>query len=89
VDLTPSPELLDQLRGIGQTSVELSRQTLIEGDDLLILVGASPFTQPDGWSSVAVEIGPSRADSVPEALSNLTDGRGGWFTGTFAADPGH
>jgi hypothetical protein len=48
VDMTPTPELLDQLRSIGQTSIELGRPTLIEGEDLLILVGESPFTQPDG-----------------------------------------
>jgi hypothetical protein len=84
VDMTPSPELLDQLRSIGHTSIELGGETLIEGEDLLILVGESPFTQPDGWSSVRVEIGPSRVDAVPKVLSDLTHGHGGWFTGIFA-----
>jgi hypothetical protein len=84
VDMEVPPELLDQLRRVGETSIELGRQTLIEGEDLLILVGESPFTQPDGWSTIAVEIGPSRRDSIPKVLSDLTQGRGGWFTGTFA-----
>jgi len=84
VDITPSPELVDQLRSIGQTSIRLSRQTLIEDDDLLILIGESPWTQPDGWSSIQVEVGPSRINSIPEVLSELTQGRGGWFTGSFA-----
>lgn len=84
MDMTPSPELVDQLRSIGQTSIQLSRQTLIEDDDLLILVGESPWTQPDSWSSIQVEIGSSRIHSVPKVLSELTQGRGGWFTGSFA-----
>jgi hypothetical protein len=78
VDMTPSPELVDQLRSIGQTSIQLSRQTLIEDDDLLILVGESPWTQPDGWSSIQVEVcrepdplrpeGPLRADPRPRRV---------------------
>jgi hypothetical protein len=84
VDVTPSPEQLDQLRAIGQTSIQLGRQVLIEAEDLFILVGESPFTQPDGWNSITVEIGPSRVNSVPEVLSDLARGNGGWFTGKFA-----
>jgi hypothetical protein len=84
VDMTPSPELVDRLRSIGQTSIRLSRQTLIEDNDLLILAGESPWTQPDGWSSIQVEVGPSRIRSVPKVLTELTQGRDGWFTGSFA-----
>ena len=72
------------MRAIGQTSIQLGRQVLIEAEDLFILVGESPFTQPDGWNSITVEIGPSRVNSVPEVLSDLARGNGGWFTGKFA-----
>lgn len=84
VDMTPSPELVDRLRSIGQTSIRLGRQVLIEDDDLLILVGESPWTQPGGWSSVQVEVGPSRVRSVPKVLTELIQGRDGWLTGSFA-----
>jgi hypothetical protein len=39
-------------------------------------------------SNIRVEIGPSRINAIPETLSNLTLGRGGWFTGTFAENRG-
>lgn len=75
MEMTASPELLDQLRGIGEISIELGWQTLIEGDDLLVLVGESPYTQPDGWSTIEVHIGASRVDSLPKVLTGLTQSK--------------
>jgi hypothetical protein len=89
VDMMPSPELLEELRSLGQTSIQLGQQTLIEGEDLLILVGESPFTNPDGVSTIRVEIGASRANTIPETLSNLAPGGRVWFKGTFAPGRDH
>jgi hypothetical protein len=84
VNMTPSPELLDELRSVGETSIQLGQQTLIEGEDLLIVVGVGPFDQPDGLGSIQVEIGPSRTNAIPKTLSNLAGRHGGSRSGIFA-----
>ena len=87
VEMTASAELLDQLQAIG-TCIELGTQTLIEGDDLLILAGMSPWTVPEGWDTIEVQIGASRVNSVPKILTDLIQRKGGWRTPSFPGGRG-
>jgi hypothetical protein len=84
VNLPPSSELIERLRSIGQTSIDLGSQILIGDDDLVILVGKSPWT-PDEGTDIAVEaeIGASRTDSIPQLLVDLARSNGGGFHGAF------
>lgn len=88
VDMTVTPDVLDRMRGAGRISVQLDRQTLIEGDDLLVVAGVSPYTLPEGWGSIEVQVGASRVGHVPQVLTELTGGRGVWATGAFLPGPG-
>lgn len=89
VSVPPSPELVQRLRGIGRTSIELGGQILIEDDDLIVLAGKSLWTPDDDTNiTVEAEIGASRIGSVPQLLADLAshDG-GGMFHGAFADLP--
>ena len=84
VSLPPSPELAERLRSIGQASIDLGGQILIEDNDLVIMVGKSLWT-PDEETHITVEaeIGASRIDSVPQLLADLARSGGGMSHGAF------
>ena len=84
VSLPPSPELAERLRSIGRTSIDLGDQILIEDDDLVIMVGKSPWA-PDEKTDITVEaeIGASRSDSIPQLLVDLARSGGGMSHGAF------
>jgi hypothetical protein len=86
MDLPPSPELIQQLRSIGQTSIDLDGQVLIEDDDLIILAGKSLWT-PDDQTSITIDvhIGPSRAGSIPQLLTDLARHGDGMRHGAFTS----
>jgi hypothetical protein len=86
VALPPSAELTERLRSIGRASTDLGDQVLIEDDDLVILVGKSPWV-PDEETDVTVEaeIGASRIDSIPQLLIDLARSGGGMSHGAFIA----
>jgi hypothetical protein len=64
--LPPSPELAERLRTIGRTSIDLGDQVLIEDNDLVIMVGKSPWTPEEETNiTVQVEIGATRTGSIP------------------------
>lgn len=82
--MPPSAELVGRLRGIGQASIDLGGQVLIEDDDLIVMVGKSLWTpDKDTDITVQVEIGASRAGSIPPLLVDLARGTGGGFHGVF------
>jgi hypothetical protein len=84
VSLPPSPELLQRLRGIGRTSIDLGGQILIEDDDLIIMAGTSLWTPDEETDiTVQVEIGASRIDFIPPPLVDLARSGGGMSHGTF------
>jgi hypothetical protein len=84
VHLPPSPELVERLRSLGRTSIDLGGQVLIEDDDLVIMAGKSLWT-PDEETDITVEvqIGASRIDSIPQLLVDLARRGGGFFHSTF------
>ncbi len=84
VNVPPSPELAEQLQSIGRTSIELDGGVLIEDDDLIIMIGKSPWA-PDEETEITVqaEIGSSRADSIPQLLVDLARRHGGMSHGAF------
>jgi len=79
--LPPSPELAERLRTIGRTSIDLGDQVLIEDNDLVIMVGKSPWTPEEETNiTVQVEIGATRTGSIPQLLPQgyeLLSGRSG------------
>jgi hypothetical protein len=84
VNLPPSPELAERLRSIGRTSIDLGDQVLIEDDDLVIMAGKSLWTPEEETDiTVQVEIGASRAGSIPQLLVDLARRGGGMYHGTF------
>jgi hypothetical protein len=84
VSLPPSPELLERLRSIGRTSVDLDGQILIEDDDLVILAGKSLWTPEEETDiTVQAEIGASRTGSIPQLLVDLARNGGGMSHGAF------
>jgi hypothetical protein len=84
VNLPPSPELVEQLRSIGRTSIDLGSQILIEDDDLVIMAGKSPWTpEQETDITVDVRIGTSRTGSIPQLLVDLARRGGGMYHGTF------
>ena len=87
VDMTVTPELLEQIRSAGHISLQLGRETLIEGDDLLIVAGVSPYSLPEGRDSIEVQVGASRVGRLPQVLTELAEGKRAWSTGAFCPDP--
>jgi hypothetical protein len=84
VSLPPSPELLERLRSIGRTSIDLGGQILIEDDDLIIVAGKSLWTPDEETDiTVQVEIGASRIDFIPPPLVDLARSGGGMSHGAF------
>jgi hypothetical protein len=84
VSLPPSPGLIERLRGIGRTSIDLDSQVLIEDDDLVILAGKSPWVpEEETGITIQAEIGASRTDSIPQLLIDLARTGGGMSHGTF------
>jgi len=85
VNLPPSSaEIVERLRSIGQTSIDLGGQVLIEDDDLVILAGKSLWTPDEETDiTVQVEIGASRIDSIPQPLIDLAHRGGGMYHGAF------
>lgn len=82
--LPPSPRLIEQLRSIGQTSIDLDGQVLIEDDDLIIMAGKSLWTpEEETGITIAVQIGASRIGSIPPLLADLARRGGGMYHGTF------
>ncbi len=81
--MPPSPELVEQLRSIGRTGIDLGGQVLIEDDDLVILVGRSVWAR-DEETDITIEaaVGASRIDTIPQLLVDLAR-RGGWSYGAF------
>lgn len=84
MNVPPSPELVERLRSIGRTSIDLGGQVFIEDDDLVVLAGKSLWT-PDEETDITVEvaIGASRIDSIPQVLVDLARRGGGMFHGAF------
>jgi hypothetical protein len=84
MNVPPSPELVERLRSIGRTSIDLGSQVLIEDDDLLVLVGKSLWT-PDEETDITVQaaIGACRTGSIPQILVDLARRGGGMFHGDF------
>jgi hypothetical protein len=84
VSLPPSPELIERLRNIGRTSIDLGGQVLIEDDDLVVLAGKSLWTPEEETDiTVAAHIGVSRTSSIPQILIDLARRGGGMHHGTF------
>lgn len=84
VSQPPSPELAERLRSIGRTSIDLGGQILIEDNDLIVTVGKSLWTPDEETDiTVQVEIGASRAGSIPQLLVDLARRGGGMCHGTF------
>jgi len=76
-----SPENAGLLRGAelirdaGLTSIDLGAEMLIEGEDLVVLAGKSPWTPPEVTDiTVHAVIGPSRTGSIPPLLLDLAPG---------------
>jgi hypothetical protein len=85
ISLPRSPELAEQLRSIGQTSIELDGQILIEDDDLMVMAGKSLWTSEEETDiTVQAAIGASRAGSIPQTLVDLGRRGGGTVYGAFA-----
>lgn len=75
VDLPVSPELAELLRGTGRTSINLGDQVLIEDNDLIIMAGKSLWAPEEETDiTVQVEIGASRAGSIPGLFSTSPAG---------------
>ena len=70
MSLPPSPRLIERLRGIGRTSIDLDSQVLIEDDNLVILAGKSPWFREETGITIQAEIGASRP--APSRNSSLT-----------------
>lgn len=84
VDLPASPELAELLRGTGRISINLGDQVLIEDNDLIIMAGKSLWAPEEETDiTVQVEIGASRAGSIPQLLVDLARRGGGMYHGTF------
>ena len=89
VNLPASPELAELLRGSGRTSINLGDQVLIEDNDLIIMAGKSLWAPEEETDiTVQVEIGASRAASIPRPLLDLARRGGGLCHGAFI-DPHH
>lgn len=86
VNLPPSPQLAERLRSVGQTSIDLGSQVLIEDDDLIIMAGKSPWTPEEETDiTIEVQIGASRTASIPQLLVDLARRGGGIYHGTFTS----
>lgn len=84
MSLPPSPGLIERLRGIGRTSINLDSQVLIEDDDLVILAGKSPWVPEEETDiTIQAEIGASRTGSIPQLLIDLARRGGGMSHGAF------
>ena len=84
VKLPPSPQLTEQLRSLGATTVDLGGQILIEDDGLVILAGKSIWSPEEETDiTVQAEIGASRTDSIPQLLIDLASTGGGMSHGAF------
>jgi hypothetical protein len=84
VNLPPSPGLIERLRSIGRTSIDLGGQVLIEDDDLVVMAGKSLWTPEEETDlTIKVHIGASRTGSIPQLLVDLARRGGGMYHGTF------
>lgn len=84
-DVDPSTALLDELSKLGRSRIQIGAAVLIEGDDLVIRVGPSPWSaNPETDYTVQVELGASRINNIPEVLIQLASSGGGSFHGAFA-----
>jgi hypothetical protein len=84
-DIEPSTALLDHLAALGRSRIQIGPAVLIEGDDLVIRVGPSPWSaNPETDYTLQVELGTSRINNIPEDLISLASTGGGSFHGPFA-----
>ena len=84
-DIERSTTLLDQLATLGRSRIQIGAAVLIEGEDLVIRVGPSPWSaDPESDYTLQVELGTSRIGRIPEDLISLASSGGGMFHGQFA-----
>lgn len=80
-DVEPATELLDRLATLGRSRIKIGPAVLIEGEDLVIRIGPSPWSaDPENDYTLQVELGASRVNNIPDELIAVATSGGGSFS---------